>query len=36
MIEQLIWPTDRTLTGITAPGQSGSVINGNEGMLHIS
>ena len=29
------WPIDRTLSGVTTPGQSGSGSNGNEGVLGI-
>ena len=31
----LIRPIDRTFSGVTTPGQSGSGSNGNEGVLHI-
>ena len=30
-----IWPIDRTLSGVTTPGQSGSRNNSNEGVLRI-
>ena len=30
-----IWPIDRTLSGATTPGQSGSESNGSEGVLRI-
>ena len=30
-----IWPIDRTLSGATTPGQSGSGSDGNEGVLCI-
>ena len=30
-----IWPIDRTLSGATTPGQSGTGSNGNEGVLLI-
>ena len=30
-----IWPIDRTLSGVTTPGQSGLGSNGNEGVLRI-
>ena len=30
-----IWPLDRTLSGATAPDQSGPAIDGNEGVLCI-
>ena len=31
-----IWPMDRTLSGLTNPGQSGPESDGNEGVLCIS
>ena len=30
-----IWPIDRTLSGVTTSGQSGTGSDGNEGVLHI-
>ena len=30
-----IWPTDRTLSGASTPGQSEPGCNGNKGVLHI-
>ena len=30
-----IWPTDKTLSGVTTPGQSRPGSNGNEEILHI-
>ena len=35
MSKSSIWPTDRTLSGTTTPGQSGPGSVGNEGVLHI-
>ena len=35
MINSLIQPIDRTLSGATTPGQSGPGSNGNEGILQI-
>ena len=32
MSNSSIWPIDRTLSGATTPGQSGSASNGNEGV----
>ena len=34
-LNSYIWPIDRTLTGITTPGQSETGDNDNEGLLHI-
>ena len=35
ILNRSVWPIDRTQTGTTTPGQSGSGNNGNEGVLHI-
>ena len=35
MSNSSIWPIDRTLSGATTPGQSGSGSNGNEGVYQI-
>ena len=33
MANSSIWPIDRTLSGVTTPGQSGPGSDGNEGVL---
>ena len=33
MLNSSIWPIDRTLSGITTPGQSGPRSDGNEGVF---
>ena len=35
MSNSSIWPTDRTLSDATTPGQIGPGSDGNEGVLHI-
>ena len=36
IMNRLIWPLDRTVTGTTTPGQKGTGSNGNEEVLYIS
>ena len=33
-LNRSIWPIDKTLTGTTTVGESGTRSNGNEGVLH--
>ena len=35
MLNSSIWPIDKTLSGVTTPGESGPGSYGNEGVLHI-